>query len=129
MGLLDQLWDETVAGPRPESGLSKLRKHSSFSPSSANEYHEISVTRNITILRTSSVRNPSLDAFSNKTSPAGSSAPSPPFSPNTSRGDLKKQRRKPTDNDGEPKTPTGYDWLALLPLSCQKGSSFPMYPG
>ncbi|CAN6467703.1 unnamed protein product [Victoria cruziana] len=26
MGLLDQLWDETVAGPRPESGLSKLRK-------------------------------------------------------------------------------------------------------
>ncbi|XP_031498431.1 dormancy-associated protein homolog 3-like [Nymphaea colorata] len=26
MGLLDQLWDETLAGPRPESGLSKLRK-------------------------------------------------------------------------------------------------------
>ncbi|XP_039795321.1 uncharacterized protein LOC120660755 isoform X2 [Panicum virgatum] len=25
MGLLDQLWDDTVAGPRPDSGLGKLR--------------------------------------------------------------------------------------------------------
>ncbi|EXC04306.1 hypothetical protein L484_001569 [Morus notabilis] len=31
MGLLDQLWDDTVAGPRPENGLGKLRKYSSFS--------------------------------------------------------------------------------------------------
>uniref|UniRef100_A0A2P2ITT0 Uncharacterized protein LOC107411913 isoform X1 n=1 Tax=Rhizophora mucronata TaxID=61149 RepID=A0A2P2ITT0_RHIMU len=31
MGLLDKLWDETVAGPRPENGLGKLRKHSTFS--------------------------------------------------------------------------------------------------
>ncbi|XP_020552953.1 dormancy-associated protein homolog 3 isoform X2 [Sesamum indicum] len=31
MGLLDQLWDDTVAGPRPDSGLGKLRKHSTFS--------------------------------------------------------------------------------------------------
>ncbi|KAJ4719414.1 Dormancy/auxin associated family protein [Melia azedarach] len=30
MGLLDQLWDDTLAGPRPESGLGKLRKHSTF---------------------------------------------------------------------------------------------------
>ncbi|BAF23869.1 Os08g0453200 [Oryza sativa Japonica Group] len=27
MGLLDQLWDETVAGPRPDSGLGKLRNY------------------------------------------------------------------------------------------------------
>ena len=31
MSLLDQLWDDTVAGPRPESGLGKLRKQSTFS--------------------------------------------------------------------------------------------------
>ncbi|CAK9142303.1 unnamed protein product [Ilex paraguariensis] len=31
MVLLDQLWDETVAGPRPDTGLGKLRKHSTFS--------------------------------------------------------------------------------------------------
>ncbi|RRT76847.1 hypothetical protein B296_00012005, partial [Ensete ventricosum] len=30
MGLLDQLWDDTVAGPRPETVLGRLRKHSSF---------------------------------------------------------------------------------------------------
>jgi hypothetical protein len=36
MGLLDQLWDETVAGPRPDSGLGRLRKYSSFSPSSSS---------------------------------------------------------------------------------------------
>ena len=39
MGLLEQLWDDTVAGPRPESGLGKLRKHSTFSgrPSSGSK--------------------------------------------------------------------------------------------
>ena len=30
MGLLDKLWDDTLAGPRPETGLGRLRKHSSF---------------------------------------------------------------------------------------------------
>ncbi|XP_020087312.1 dormancy-associated protein homolog 3-like isoform X1 [Ananas comosus] len=30
MGLLDKLWDDTVAGPRPETGLGRLRKHNSF---------------------------------------------------------------------------------------------------
>lgn len=35
MGLLDQLWDDTVAGPRPENGLGKLRKHDTFSFRSA----------------------------------------------------------------------------------------------
>ncbi|KAJ8509707.1 hypothetical protein OPV22_000141 [Ensete ventricosum] len=38
MGLLDKLWDDTVAGPRPESGLGRLRKYSSFAfrPSSSS---------------------------------------------------------------------------------------------
>lgn len=31
MSLLDQLWDDTVAGPRPDKGLGKLRKQSTFS--------------------------------------------------------------------------------------------------
>ncbi|KAK8543027.1 hypothetical protein V6N12_015597 [Hibiscus sabdariffa] len=39
MGLLDQLWDDTVAGPRPDNGLGKLRKHSSLTlrPNSSKE--------------------------------------------------------------------------------------------
>ncbi|CAL9134496.1 unnamed protein product [Musa acuminata var. zebrina] len=38
MGLLDKLWDDTLAGPRPESGLGRLRKYSSFAfrPSSSS---------------------------------------------------------------------------------------------
>ncbi|XP_071932430.1 dormancy-associated protein homolog 3 isoform X2 [Coffea arabica] len=30
MSLLEKLWDDTVAGPRPDSGLGKLRKHPTF---------------------------------------------------------------------------------------------------
>ncbi|KAK3418650.1 hypothetical protein EUGRSUZ_H04561 [Eucalyptus grandis] len=36
MGLLDQLWDDIVAGPRPESGLGRLRKFSTFSSRSSS---------------------------------------------------------------------------------------------
>jgi hypothetical protein len=36
MGLLDQLWDDTVAGPRPENGLGKLRKHNTLAARSAS---------------------------------------------------------------------------------------------
>lgn len=31
MGFLHKLWDETVAGPTPDNGLGKLRKHDSLS--------------------------------------------------------------------------------------------------
>nr|UYB01875.1 dormancy-associated protein [Lanxangia tsao-ko] len=36
MGLLDKLWDDTLAGPRPDSGLGRLRKPPSFSSSSSS---------------------------------------------------------------------------------------------
>lgn len=32
MGLLDKLWDDTVAGPRPDTGLGRLRKHAAARP-------------------------------------------------------------------------------------------------
>ncbi|XP_038877722.1 dormancy-associated protein homolog 3-like isoform X3 [Benincasa hispida] len=96
MGLLDQLWDDTVAGPRPESGLGKLRKHSTFSsrPSSGNKeldggsarsYGEdssespVRITRSIMI-----VRPPGYQNGSPPISPAGSSSPASPFSENPS---------------------------------------------
>lgn len=31
MGLLDKLWDDTLAGPQPDTGLGRLRKFSNFS--------------------------------------------------------------------------------------------------
>lgn len=58
MGFLHKLWDETLAGPAPESGLGKLRKYDSLSstrtaPSVPADEAPV-VTRSITILRTHS---------------------------------------------------------------------------
>ncbi|TKY61529.1 Dormancyauxin associated [Spatholobus suberectus] len=91
MGLLDQLWDDTVAGPRPENGLGKLRKHHTFTfrPSygkepeggSARSYGDESsedamrVTRSIMI-----VKPPGYQSGSPPVSPAGSTPPVSPFS-------------------------------------------------
>ncbi|KAK8589251.1 hypothetical protein V6N12_023654 [Hibiscus sabdariffa] len=91
MGLLDQLWDDTVAGPRPDNGLGKLRKHSTFTfrPNSAKESDGGSVrsygdeipeeatrvTRSIMI-----IKPPGLQAGSPPVSPAGSTPPVSPFS-------------------------------------------------
>ncbi|XP_022742824.1 dormancy-associated protein homolog 3-like isoform X2 [Durio zibethinus] len=91
MGLLDQLWDDTVAGPRPDNGLGKLRKHSTFTfrPNSAKESDGGSVrsycdetsekatrvTRTIMI-----VKPPGHPSGSPPVSPAGSTPPVSPFS-------------------------------------------------
>ncbi|KAH6772521.1 Dormancy/auxin associated family protein [Perilla frutescens var. frutescens] len=91
MGLLDHLWDDTVAGPRPDSGLGKLRKHSTFSfrSNSGKAESEVlnstrslgeeaaddatRVTRCIMIVKPSQKDSPPV-------SPAGSTPPASPFS-------------------------------------------------
>ncbi|XP_068660105.1 dormancy-associated protein homolog 3-like isoform X2 [Aristolochia californica] len=89
MGLLDKLWDDTVAGPRPDSGLSKLRKYSTFSPRSSSgkeldggngrpfgeDFSEeaVKVTRSIMIVKPPGFSSPPV-------SPAGSTPPVSPFS-------------------------------------------------
>ncbi|XP_058076911.1 dormancy-associated protein homolog 3 [Magnolia sinica] len=94
MGLLDKLWDDTVAGPRPENGLSKLRKYNTFGgrTSAAKEsdggsgrsYGEdlsddaVRVTRSIMIVKAAG--NPSPGNGSPPSSPAGSTPPVSPFS-------------------------------------------------
>ncbi|XP_056851617.1 dormancy-associated protein homolog 3 isoform X1 [Raphanus sativus] len=95
MGLLDHLWDDTVAGPRPDNGLGKLRRHHTFSfrPSSGNDqsdggsvrsYGEVSpeeavkVTRSIMI-----IKPPGYQGGSAPVSPAGSTPPVSPFSEQT----------------------------------------------
>lgn len=81
MGLLDQLWDETVAGPPPDDGLGKLRRYSSFSPysSSAAAAADVApaVTPSIPIARPPSLSVPSVGSSSVPSSPA--SAPVSPF--------------------------------------------------
>ncbi|KAJ1417144.1 Dormancy/auxin associated protein [Sesbania bispinosa] len=91
MGLLDQLWDDTVAGPRPENGLGKLRKHHTFASRSTSgkeseagsvrsygdepSEESMRVTRSIMI-----VKPPGYQSGSPPVSPAGSTTPVSPFS-------------------------------------------------
>ncbi|CAN6828520.1 unnamed protein product [Brassica oleracea] len=92
MGILDHLWDDTVAGPRPENGLGKLRKHHTFSfrPSSGNDQLDggnvgsyggdspdegLKVTRSIMI-----IKPPGYQGGSAPVSPAGSTPPISPLS-------------------------------------------------
>ncbi|CAL9162280.1 unnamed protein product [Musa hybrid cultivar] len=112
MGLLDQLWDDTVAGPRPETGLGRLRKHSSFgfrsNPSKegptadgggigrsegGGEEVEVRVTRSIMIKRPAG--SPSTGNSTPPASPAGST---PPISPFAGSGDWDRFRRKSSSN-------------------------------
>ncbi|KAG5248798.1 dormancy/auxin associated family protein [Salix suchowensis] len=39
MGFLHKLWNETLAGPMPDSGLGELRKYDSFSARSSHLLH------------------------------------------------------------------------------------------
>ncbi|KAK3200638.1 hypothetical protein Dsin_024053 [Dipteronia sinensis] len=91
MSLLDQLWDDTVAGPRPENGLGKLRKQTSLGLRSSSGKEADSgnvrsfddsssldvtrVTRSIMI-----VKPPGYQTSSPPVSPAGSTPPVSPFS-------------------------------------------------
>lgn len=94
MGLLEKLWDDTVAGPQPDSGLGRLRKYNTFSFRSnsggkepnGNErsYGEaappaavdipVKVSRSITIVK------PPGYTGSAPASPAGATPPPSPFS-------------------------------------------------
>ena len=93
MGLLDKLWDDTLAGPQPDTGLGRLRKYSTFSFGSnsikesgggtprsngdENTEEGTRVTRSIMIVKPPGyqVNNGSAPA-----SPAGSTPPVSPFS-------------------------------------------------
>ncbi|KAI3445335.1 hypothetical protein Pfo_002000 [Paulownia fortunei] len=92
MGLLDQLWDDTLAGPLPDTGLGKLRKHATFSfrshsgkeSEAANNGRSFGeeaaedatrVTRSIMILKPPQANQKD----SPPVSPAGSTPPVSPF--------------------------------------------------
>jgi hypothetical protein len=108
MGLLDKLWDDTLAGPQPDNGLGKLRKHSTFSfrsnsgkdvagnMSSPRSYSDdqseeaMRVTKSIMI-----VKPPGYQFGSPPVSPAGSTPPVSPFS--GSREPFRFRRRSASD--------------------------------
>jgi hypothetical protein len=87
MGFLDKLWDETLAGPTPETGLGKLRKYNSFSASSSGARSppvkdDVPISRSIMIIRTNNANFGGRGTMSEPVSPC-SSAPSTPRTPHT----------------------------------------------
>ncbi|KAG6735461.1 hypothetical protein POTOM_061931 [Populus tomentosa] len=131
MGFLHKLWDETLAGPMPDSGLGKLRKYDSFSVRSsppvdaaaaANSIEDMNITRSITVVRTNSsryLRNISVDPCSSPASPATPSTPTTPLT-RTPRGDFRRiTTRKSSDEaleSGEPRSLNIYDWIVINAL-------------
>ncbi|XP_047959088.1 dormancy-associated protein homolog 3 isoform X1 [Salvia hispanica] len=93
MGLLDHLWDDTVAGPPPDTGLGKLTKHATFSfrSNSGKESEEnrrsfgedeVRVTRSIMIVKPPQ----GSQKDSPPVSPAGSTPPVSPFAGKAEEG-------------------------------------------
>ncbi|XP_076893561.1 dormancy-associated protein homolog 3 [Bidens hawaiensis] len=104
MSLLDQLWDDTLAGPRPDKGLGKLRKQSTFSFRSSDsgkdsapvtnipaEDPAMRVTRSIMIVKPERTQSDTPPA-----SPAGSTPPVSPFP--GGRSEAFRFRRKSTSD-------------------------------
>ncbi|AES61410.1 putative dormancy/auxin associated protein [Medicago truncatula] len=117
MSILDHLWDDTVAGPRPENGLGKLRKHPTFPTRSISDKESgeggnvrsysgdspedaMKVTRSIMIMKPAGYQsNGSAPA-----SPAGSTPPVSPFS--GAREPFRFRRRSTSDAYEKEKTGT-----------------------
>ncbi|CAD5195458.1 dormancy-associated protein homolog 3-like isoform X1 [Musa acuminata AAA Group] len=110
MGLLDKLWDDTLAGPRPETGLGRLRKHSSFgfrsnsggkaegaaagrgiagSDTGGGDEVAVRVTRSIMIKRPAGCPSPG-----NATPPASPAGSTPPISPFSGGREWNRFKRK-----------------------------------
>ena len=79
MGFLHKLWDETLAGPTPETGLGKLRKYNSFGGGAYRSpvAEDVPISRSITIVRTPSSFRPATS------DPASPSVPITPRTPST----------------------------------------------
>ncbi|KQK21754.1 dormancy-associated protein homolog 3 [Brachypodium distachyon] len=123
MGLLDKLWDDTVAGPRPDTGLGRLRNLASrpaavkindvaadaapkvIPPTTpaGGEDAPVRVTRSIMIKRPAGY--PSSPRSAASTPPASPAGSTPPISPFAGAGG--RFRRKSSSDAYERATPPG----------------------
>ncbi|XP_021742585.1 dormancy-associated protein homolog 3-like isoform X1 [Chenopodium quinoa] len=116
MGLLEKLWDDTLAGPQPDSGLGRLRKFNTFNSRStpskemeggssvgrSDNPEEVKVSRKIMIVKPPGYTQ---GAGSAPASPAGSTPPSSPFSDQERSGfggDLRQTRMRRQRTRTEP---------------------------
>ncbi|KAK9099576.1 hypothetical protein Syun_026621 [Stephania yunnanensis] len=127
MGLLEKLWDDTLAGPRPETGLGRLRKYGSIpavrSPALCGDDHDdggVTISRTITILRSKSngpdFSSSSESGCSTPSSPADSlGSPATPVTPREGMKRLMRRKSMPAQR-AEPRNPTVYDWVVISAL-------------
>ncbi|KAK4480798.1 hypothetical protein RD792_011649 [Penstemon davidsonii] len=122
MSFLHKIWDETLAGPTPDSGLGKLRKYNSFAatrsadspplvvvPPPSDDSRFIPIPRSISAVNRNNL-TVSVDSASLPSSPVGSSTPTSPFSPSTPpAGNFKKLTRRKSLQNSKSKGPNGYD--------------------
>ncbi|CAO2202079.1 unnamed protein product, partial [Urochloa humidicola] len=129
MGLLDQLWDETVAGPQPESGLGRLRRYSSFSPSLLSPATPAAAEATAPAMRRSSTmagppslsvdQSPRGESYSSSVPSSPASAPDSPFAADTTpkADSWSRLRRNPKASEPvRPRSPTVYDWVVISSL-------------
>ncbi|XP_042052766.1 dormancy-associated protein homolog 3-like isoform X1 [Salvia splendens] len=104
MGLLDHLWDDTVAGPPPDTGLGKLTKHATFSfrSNSGKESEQVMDNRRsfgedgVRVTRSIMIVKPPQGSQKDSppVSPAGSTPPVSPFAGKA------EEERKHSDSGG-----------------------------
>ncbi|KAJ1407054.1 Dormancy/auxin associated protein [Sesbania bispinosa] len=117
MGFLHKLWDETLAGPTPETGLGKLRKYNSVPAAVFRSpvAEDVPISRSITIVRTHSTFR---HTTSDPTSPSVPiTPPRTPLTPETPGGNFKKlTRTKSSVESAKHRSPTIYDWVIMSAL-------------
>ncbi|KAF2607589.1 hypothetical protein F2Q68_00043744 [Brassica cretica] len=122
MGFLHKLWDDTVAGPAPENGLGKLRKHVSLatvqSPLSIDQ-----VTRSIVVTKGNNnvrgLRNLKMGPGRASDSPTGSSStPGTPLTPGTPCDHFGpfSADKIPSAGEVDASSLTTYEWIVINAL-------------
>ncbi|CAH2036634.1 unnamed protein product [Thlaspi arvense] len=118
-----QLWDDTVAGPAPESGLGKLRKHASLSTVRSPPLSSDQVTRSITITKGNNnvlgLRKLKMDPGRVPDSPTSSSCnPGTPLTPGTPCDHFGpfSADKIPSSGEADAASLTTYEWIVLNAL-------------
>ncbi|KAK8960439.1 hypothetical protein KSP40_PGU008013 [Platanthera guangdongensis] len=104
MGLLEKLWDDTVAGPQPETGLGRLRKPAPliFRSNSGKDYCVDSSEETPKVTRSIKIKRPSgLSSPMSGTPPASPGGLTPPVSPFSGSKEWNRFRRNSSAAEGD----------------------------
>ena len=119
MGFLHKLWDDTVAGPTPESGLGKLRKLDSLSTVRSPLSVDLA-PRNLIVTKGNNnvrgLRGLKMDPGRVPDSPTGSSSnPGTPLTPGTPCDNFGSfsADKVPSAGEADAASLTSYEWIVI----------------